>query len=97
MAIEFDRGNVDANGTVLAVVDWEAALTGLQAGRLPCSGSEAAVLRLAASIAEGMPVDVGSALCGLDERNAALVAAAVLHAAGQREAAVGLAAGGPWW
>jgi hypothetical protein len=80
-AVEFGRG---VDGLVLAVIDWEAAVAALDAGRLPCSGSEGQVLRLAAGIAEGLAVDLGSALSGLDERNAVLVAAAVLHAAGHR-------------
>jgi hypothetical protein len=42
------------------------------------------VLRIAASIAEGVPVDMREAVTGLDEDNAVLAAAAVLHAAGHR-------------
>ena len=37
----------------MAVVDWEAAVAALEAGRLPCSGGEGRILRLAASIAGG--------------------------------------------
>jgi len=51
MAMELGRGMVD--GAVLAAVDWEAAVAGLDAGRLPCSSSEEQMLRLAASIAGG--------------------------------------------
>jgi hypothetical protein len=40
------------------------------------------VLRIAASIAEGVPVDMREAVTGLDEDNAVLAAAAVLRAAG---------------
>jgi hypothetical protein len=40
------------------------------------------VLRIAASIAEGVPVDMREAVTGLDEGNAVLAAAAVLRAAG---------------
>ena len=50
------------------------------------------MLRIAASIAEGVPVDFREAVTGLDENNAVLAAAAVLHAAGRRELRV--AAGG---
>jgi hypothetical protein len=75
------------HGAPAAWVDWPAAVAALDAGRLAGAGSEAAVLRVAASIAEGVPVDLGGALVGLDERNAGLVAAAVLHAAGGRGAA----------
>jgi hypothetical protein len=72
------------SGAVMAVVDWEAVVAALEAGRLPCSGGEGRILRLAASIAAGVPVDLREALTGLDEANSGLVAAAVLHAAGRR-------------
>jgi hypothetical protein len=90
--VEFGEGIVD--GAVLAAVDWEAAVAGLDTGRLPCSSSEGQVLRLAASIADGVRLDLGSALLGLDERNATLAAAAVLHAAGHRDRGLRLAVGG---
>jgi hypothetical protein len=95
MAVEFGQGIVD--GSVLAAVDWEAAIAGLEAGRLPCSSSEGQMLRLAASIAGGVRLDLGSVLSGLDERNAWLVAAAVLHACGHPDSSVRLAAGGKQW
>jgi hypothetical protein len=80
--VEFGR---DAfTGSVIAAVDWEAAAAALEAGELPCSGSEGQMLRLAASIGGGMAVDLGSALSGLDEGNIVLVAGAVLRAAGHR-------------
>jgi hypothetical protein len=90
--VEFGRGIVD--GTVLAAVDFEAAVAGLEAGRLPCSSSESQMLRLAASIAGGVAVDLGSALSGLDRRNACLVAGVVLRAAGHRDLGVLGALGG---
>jgi len=40
-------------GTVMASIDWEATITALDAGQLPCGGGEHRVLRLAASIAGG--------------------------------------------
>ncbi len=43
------------------------------------------MLRIAASIAAGVPVDLREAVTGLDENNAVLAAAAVLHAAGSRD------------
>jgi hypothetical protein len=76
------RADEPAGEVALAWVDWEAAVRALEAGRLPCSGSEAAVLLLAASVAEGIPVDLGEALSQLDERNLTLVAGAVLRAGG---------------
>ena len=62
-----------------------AAVGALAAGELPCASSEGQVLRLAASIAAGVPVDLGGAVSGLDAANTGLVAAAVLHAAGHRD------------
>ena len=75
-------------------VDWSAALVALDAGRLACSGSEAGMLRIAASLAEGVPVDLGEVVTGLDDRNLVLVAQAVLRAGGSGVAAVGAAAAG---
>ena len=69
--------------TVLATIDWEAAITALDAGKLPCSGGERRVLRLAASIASGIPVSLYDNLPGIDQRNASLVVNAIWHATGQ--------------
>lgn len=41
-------------------------------GGLPCSGGEDRILRLAASIADGIPVDLNYALSGLDKTNISL-------------------------
>jgi hypothetical protein len=41
------------------------------------------MLRIAASIAEAVPVSLGEAVSGLDDRNLGLVAGAVLHAGGR--------------
>jgi hypothetical protein len=74
-------------GTVVAAVGFQAAAAALEAGALPCSSGEGQVLRIAASIAAGVPVDLREAVTGLDAGNAVLVAEAVLHAAGHRGAA----------
>ena len=39
----------------MAAIDWQAAVTALDHGLLPCSSGERHVLRLAASIAAGTP------------------------------------------
>jgi hypothetical protein len=65
----------------LAWVDWAGAAAALDAGRLGCSGGEGTVLRVAASLAAGVPVDL-SALSGLDGRARGLVARAVLASGG---------------
>lgn len=68
--------------TPVAFVDWAAAVRALDSGQLACSGSQGQVLRVATSLAEGIPVDLRDGLSGLDERNLSLVAAAVLAAGG---------------
>ena len=69
------------SGTQVAVIDWPAAAGAL--GRsLPCSGGERRLLRVTASLAAGIPVDLRDAAVGLDGRSARLVAGAVLHASG---------------
>ena len=70
--------------TKMAQIDWPAAIAALDAGSLPCSGGEQRMLRLAASIADGTPVSLRDTLTGIDDRNVQLVAAAILHASGQR-------------
>ncbi len=74
--------------TGLASIDWPAAITALDTGGLPCSGSEQRILRLAASLADGIPVSLHDTLTGLDDHNINLVATAVLHAAGRRPPAI---------
>ena len=68
--------------TLLASIDWEAAVTALHAGELPASGGERRMLLLAASIAGGTPVSLNDTLVGIDRRNASLVVSAVAHVAG---------------
>lgn len=87
--VEVGRGLV--GGTEMAFVDWQAAVTTLDAGRLPCCDSEGQILRIAAGIAQGVPIDLRAALTGLDAVNIALVAGAVLHAGGHRGAIAGFA------
>jgi len=64
----------------------EAAITSRDTGLLPCSSGESRILRLAASIAAGIPVDLNDALTGLDQARIALVVRAIRHANGQRPA-----------
>ena len=44
--------------TPMAAIDWDAVITALQAGEIPCSGGERRVLMLSASLAGGIPVDL---------------------------------------
>jgi 8-oxo-dGTP diphosphatase len=66
--------------TAMAHLDWSAAITAVASGELPCSRSEAWMLRLAASLVDGLSVDLRDAVATLDARNADLVSRAVLHA-----------------
>ncbi|HEY6422716.1 MAG TPA: hypothetical protein VIY28_05575 [Pseudonocardiaceae bacterium] len=86
-----DTGDDLAGEGMLAWVKWPAVVRALDAGRLGCSGSEAGVLRIAASLAEGVPLDLGDAVSGLDAVNGVLVARAVLAAGGHHAAAGDLA------
>jgi hypothetical protein len=79
------HGTSISDGTTqMAAIDWTAAITALNAGELPCSGGERRILRLAASLAGGIPVDLCDAITGLDERNTGLLLAAIGHASGKR-------------
>ena len=68
--------------TLLASIDWEAAVAALHAGELPASGGGRRILLLAASLADGTPVNLNDTMPGIDRRNASLVVTAVAHAAG---------------
>jgi hypothetical protein len=81
-------------GQPAAGIDWRGAVEGLDRGGLPCSASELAVLRIAASLGAGVPVGLRGVLGGFDHVNIALVAGAVLHANGTIGAA-GVSAGNP--
>lgn len=81
---QFVERDLGPDGTPLALVDWEGAVGALTAGPLVCSVSQGQVLRLAASLAVGIPVDLGAAVSGLDENSVELVVAAVLAGNGRR-------------
>lgn len=68
----------------MAQILWGDAITALDSGQLPCSSGEGRILRLAASIADGTPVDLRNTLTGLDQRNIGMLVQAVLHANGRR-------------
>jgi hypothetical protein len=65
----------------VTTIRWQAAITALEAGRLPATGSEQAVLRIAASIGDpAIPVHLREILGGLDHHNITLVTAAITAA-----------------
>lgn len=72
-------------GADTAAIDWEAAIGALDVGELPSSAGEKRMLRLAASLADQAPVNLGDAISGIDESNLSILVRAVLHAGGQRQ------------
>lgn len=76
-------GSSITTGQPLAVIRWKAAIHALQSGRLPCSGSEQAILKIAASLADpGITVSLRQCLGSLDHRNITLVTDAITAANG---------------
>lgn len=73
-----------AGAVPMAYVDWTTTVAALQAGQLPCSGSEAAILRIAAGLGADIPTRLRDVLGSLDHRNIGLVTAAITHANGTR-------------
>jgi hypothetical protein len=68
--------------TLMAWIDWDAAVSALHDGQIPLSGGEQRILQLA-SIAEGFPISLCDTRPGLDNRNLKLLVTAIRHAAGQ--------------
>ena len=74
-------------GRQVAAVEFAAAADVVQ-GVLPCSDGERQMLLVAASIAEGIPVDLREAALCMDAANAARAARAMCHAACRRVSVV---------
>ena len=70
------------SGKPMAVIDWPAVVTALGTS-LPCSGGEQRMLKITASLADGIPVDLRDTLTGLDDRNIQLLIAAIRRASGK--------------
>jgi hypothetical protein len=68
--------------TLMAAIGWPAAITALHEGGLPSSGGERRLLRLAASLAAGIPVDLRDAFTGMDTANIDRAVGAMLRASG---------------
>ena len=76
-------GSSISAGEPVAVIRWRAAIHALEHGRLPATGSQQAVLRIAASLGDdAIPVHLRSVLGSLDHRNITLVTAAITAANG---------------
>ena len=79
-----EHGTSTSDGAMLAAIDWQAAVTALSGGELPCSGGERRILMLSASLAASIPVDLRDAVTGIDDRNVQRLLTAIRHAAGKR-------------
>ena len=79
-----EHGTSITDGTALAAIDWEAAVTALSGGELPSSGGERRILMLSASLAASIPADLRDAVTGLDDRNVQRLLTAIRHASGKR-------------
>lgn len=76
-------GSSICSGEPAAVIRWRAAVHALDTGRLPCTGSEQAVLRIAASLGDQhIPVRLRQVPGGLDSRNITLITDAITAANG---------------
>ena len=80
------HGTSTAEDARMAAVNWDAAAAALAAGELPCSRGEQRILKLAASLAGGIPIDLNDAVTGLDQHNIQRLVTAIRHASGQRQA-----------
>ncbi len=86
---DFLTGFVDTftsltDGVPMAAICWPEAIAALDRGQLSASSSETQILRLAASLAEGISVDLRDAVIGLDDTNTRHLITAIRHTAGHR-------------
>jgi hypothetical protein len=88
--------SISDGATLLAWIDWDAALSALHRGQLPLSGGEQPILILAASIAAGTLACLRDPLPGLDSRNLELLVTAVRHAAGHHQTRPGRETSRAW-
>jgi hypothetical protein len=70
-----------SGGTPMAAIDWDATMTALASGGLPCSDQR--MLKITASLADGIPVDLQDTLTGLDDSNIQLLITAIRRASGK--------------
>ena len=73
-----------ADGTPMAAIDRDAAITAPQAGNLPASSGERSILQPAAGIASGNPVALRDTITTLDNSSLQHLLTAIRHAAGHR-------------
>jgi hypothetical protein len=74
-----------ADGGPWAAVQWTDLDRALRSGRIGGSSGELRLLRAAAGLADGQPVDLADLTAGVDREELLLVLAALAHAAGSHE------------
>src|ERR1035437_6512328 len=84
---DFTPSYIDAGprhaGDPFPYIDWKPAITALDSHQLGCSPSEAAILRIAASLGDNhIPVHLARVLGSLDHANIARVTTAITRANG---------------
>ncbi|GHE06922.1 hypothetical protein [Klenkia taihuensis] len=72
-------------GVAWAAIAWTELDEAVRVGRIEGSSGQLRILRSAASIADGRPVDLGDVASGLDRRHLQLLLAALSHAGGSHE------------
>lgn len=75
----------DADGGPWAAVQWGELDRALRTGLITGSGTQLRLLRAAASLADGQPVDLADLTAGVDRAGLTLLLAALAHAAGSHE------------
>jgi hypothetical protein len=75
----------DTDGGPWAAVQWGDLDRALRAGVVTGSSGQLRLLRAAASLADGQPVDLADLTAGVDRDELTLLLAAVAHAAGSHE------------
>jgi hypothetical protein len=71
------------DGQPMAIIDWPAVITAMRTS-LPSCGGEQRMLKLTASLADGIPVDLRDTIAGIDDHNVQLLITAIRYASGQR-------------
>jgi len=77
----------EADGGPWAAVQWADLDGALRTGAIAGTGGQRRLLRAAAGLADGQPVDLADLTAGVDRRELTLLLAAVAHAAGSHEQA----------
>jgi len=74
-----------ADGGPWAAIQWSDVDRAVRGGGIPGGSGQLRLLRAAASLADGQPVDLADLTAGVDRAELTLLLAAVAHAAGSHE------------